>query len=181
MQPIMCCLNRWCQSTGRKRVYYVWSDRVLVFWPQYENGSRSWSVWKITLSPKSYIGWWDYFLRFVGLLDLWKGELEKAARNVQGIWGKHSLWPTFSTKCSVVLAPGQTGTPWANPAWIPEDQALPCLKFIKGSLQFILGWIFLKPKQLPVYPLELFRAFLGAYRCGYIRPGRTLGLFSLSL
>lgn len=37
----------------------------------------------------------------------------------------HQVWRGFS--------------PWANSAWIPEDQALPCLKFIKGSLQFIPG------------------------------------------
>ena len=57
-------------------------------WAWYENISSCWSVRKITCSPSSHIGWWDHFLGSVGLLDLLKGGLKEAARNLQCFWRK---------------------------------------------------------------------------------------------
>lgn len=86
-----------------------------------KNISSSCLVGKITLSPNSQLGWWDYFLRCVGLLDLLKGELAETVRRLQGAWRKHSLWPWFSTKISLWEPAGQV-------AWVPGNRALPCLE-----------------------------------------------------
>ena len=140
-----------------------------------------WGKW--ALRPNSYLDRWDYALRFVGWLDLLKAELEEAGRSLPRIWVKPSLWCTFSTKYSLVLAQLEPmGWPQSE---FQKTWPLSCLKTIKGCLQFILNWIFLKPDQraqLPPWsePSGFSWEIMG---CGCFRPEEALwaGLSFLSV
>ena len=120
--------DQWCvvwtdgagQQAG-KGLTECWVTEPGSSWPCYENGSSSWSVRKITLSPNSYIGWRDYPLRFVGIAEFVKGRAGGSCRKFAVHLRKTVPLIRLLHQVESGFSPARTYG--ANSAWIPEDLA----------------------------------------------------------